>query len=306
MSSSRLITKRHLYIILAFIIILFIITFDYTRNKIPVEASKVVDSPSHDQSSSVSQTCLVAYDSKRLHNSLFHSSMVHVSKPTTLNHWIGNKTGFEIGGPSQQTWGSLGVYDQAAKVDVTNFAADTLWESGLKDGSTFMWNKQSKGIQYIRDAIDLKGIPNDHYDFVLASHVIEHIANPFKALLEWIRILRPGGLLMIIAPWKDVTFDHKRPIDRIEHLIDDYHKNVTEADLSHLEEILRLHDLVLDPPAGNIDSFRARSEKNLQNRGLHQHVYDHELLYQIYLCLNLNVKIQYTWGNCQLIIGQKK
>ncbi len=254
----------------------------------------------------LSQTCLFSYDVNRIYRSLFHSSMVQLTSPGTLNYWIKNKTGFEIGGPSVNTWAPLGVYDAAATVDTTNFAADTLWEKGLKDGSPFLWNNQPKGKQYLRDAVDLNGIPNDFYDFVLASHTIEHIANPFKALLEWIRILRSGGLLLIIAPWKDVTFDHKRNIDRLEHLIDDYHNQTTEADLSHLADILRLHDLERDRAAGDINAFKARSEKNFQMRGLHQHVYDQELLYYIYTCLNLNVKVQNTWSNSQLIIGQKK
>jgi SAM-dependent methyltransferase len=232
--------------------------------------------------------------------------MVHRAPPTNLNYWVQNKTGFEIGGPSENTFGSLGVYDIAAKVDVTNFAADTLWEKGLKDGSPFLWKNQSKGTQYIRDAVDLHGIPNELYDFVAASHVLEHIANPFKALLEWLRILRSGGLLILITPFKGATFDHKRDIVRIEHLINDYHNQTSEADLSHLDEILRLHDLGLDPPAGDPHSFKARSEKNFQNRALHQHVYDQELLYYIFQCLNLDVKIQITSGNNDIIIGQKK
>jgi SAM-dependent methyltransferase len=231
--------------------------------------------------------------------------MVHRAPPTNLNYWVQNKTGFEIGGPSENTFGSLGVYDVAAKVDVTNFAADTLWEKGLKDGSPFLWKNQSKGTQYIRDAVDLHGIPNELYDFVAASHVLEHIANPFKALLEWLRILRSGGLLILITPLKAVTFDHKRDIVRIEHLINDYHNQTSEADLSHLDEILRLHDIGSDTAAVDLRTFKARSEKNFQNRALHQHVYDQELLYYIFKCLNLDVKIQITWSSSDLIIGQK-
>jgi SAM-dependent methyltransferase len=232
--------------------------------------------------------------------------MVHFNAPATLSHWVQNKTGFEIGAPSIITWGSLGVYDAAATIDTTNFAGNTMWESGLKDGSPFLWKDQIKGKQYIRDAVNLHIIPNEFYDFVLASHVLEHIANPFKALLEWLRILRSGGLLLIITPSKNATFDHKRDTVLLEHLINDYHNQTTEADLSHLDEILRLHDLKMDLPAGNLQSFKVRSEKNFQNRGLHQHVYDQELLYYMFICLNMDVKIQNTWSNNDLIIGQKK
>jgi SAM-dependent methyltransferase len=232
--------------------------------------------------------------------------MVHRAPPKELNYWVENKTGFELGGPSMNTFGPLGVYDVAAKVDVTNFAADTLWEKGLKDGSPFLWKNQSKGTQYIRDAVDLHDISDELYDFVAASHVLEHIANPFKALLEWLRILKPGGALLVITPLKTATFDHKRDVALIEHLIDDYHNQTTEADLSHLDEIVRLHDFDRDPPARHGEFLRERSQKNFENRGLHQHVYDQELLYYIFKCLNLDVKIQITCGNNDIIIGQKK
>ena len=299
------IDKRTLFIIVIIIIGMIILMLNHTTNDIPISKTNLSQSLVPHRPLKIPQTCLSSYDHKRLHKSHFHTSMVHFAVPS-VEHWVRNKTAFEIGGPSLYTWGGIGFYEQADTVDVTNFASETLWESGLKDGSPFLWNNKPKGIQYVRDAVDLKGIPNDHYDLVLSSHVIEHIANPFKALLEWIRILKSGGLLMTIAPWREETFDHKRNIDRIEHLINDYNNRTTEADLSHLEEIVPLHDFSRDLPAQNAEFFRERSKKNLENRGLHQHVYDQALLYYIYLCLDLEIKTQYSWGNSHLIIGQKK
>lgn len=37
-------------------------------------------------------------------------------------------------------------------------------------------------------------------DEILASHVLEHLENPFKILAEWHRILKPGGRLELIVP----------------------------------------------------------------------------------------------------------
>ena len=232
--------------------------------------------------------------------------MVHFAVPSTLSHWVRNKTGFEIGAPSHTTWGHLGVYESSGTMDATNFATTTLWESGFKEGAPFIWKNLVKGKHFIRDAVDLQGIRNAQYDFVCASDVLEHIANPFKALLEWIRILRAAGLLLIIVPFKNVTFDHKRDIVRLEHLMEDYRKHTKEDDKTHLAEILRLHDLGRDYAAGTFEAFKARSEKNLEHRGLHQHVYDQELLYHIFTCLNLEIKTQYTWDYHNLIIGQKR
>lgn len=253
-----------------------------------------------------SYTCLNSDNANMLRDVYFHSTMVHEQKPETLDHWVRNKTGFEIGGPSREHWGRLGVYDTANRIDITNFASSTLWENKLVHNSSFIWNGKPKGIQYIRDAIDLHDIPDNFYDFVLASHVLEHIANPFKALLEWLRILRSKGLLLIIVPLKEITFDHNRAIIQIEHLIADYHNHTAESDLSHLSEILQLHDLKMDPPAGDLNFFKNRSVNNFLNRGLHQHVYDQQLMYHIFICLNIEVKIQYTWHGDQLIIGQKR
>ena len=305
MNFAYFINKRYKFVTVVFVIILFLMIFgsiwDNTPHQTISPFNRLVIIPSLS-----SRTCLDTYDTKQRHRSDFRSARVNYTFPFTLDYWVRSKTGFEVGGPSELTWGALGVYNLATKMDIGNYATNTLWESGIKDGAVFMWKNQPKGVKYIRDATNLVGIPTDSYDFVLASDVIEHIANPFKALVEWVRIVKPGGYLLIIAPFSNVTFDHKRSITRIEHLIEDYRNQTSEADLSHLDEVLRLHDLKKDYAAGDFNSFKIRSENNLVHRALHQHVFDHELLYHIYTCLCLDVEMQYTWNYHQLIIGRKK
>lgn len=54
--------------------------------------------------------------------------------------------------------------------------------------------------------IDLYGtaesIPvEDHtYDYIISSHVIEHVPNPIKAFLEWDRVLKDKGIIYMIFP----------------------------------------------------------------------------------------------------------
>ena len=72
------------------------------------------------------------------------------------------------------------------------------------------------------------------------SHCIEHIANPLKAISEWKRILKDNGLILLIVPHKDKTFDHNRPITSLSHLIEDMKTDVQEDDSTHLPEILEL------------------------------------------------------------------
>jgi len=73
--------------------------------------------------------------------------------------------------------------------------------------------------QYICDATDLGMIPDESYDFLLSCNSLEHMANPLKAMGEWLRILKHGAYLLIIVPDKRYTFDHLRPITSFEHLL---------------------------------------------------------------------------------------
>lgn len=41
---------------------------------------------------------------------------------------------------------------------------------------------------------------DDSFDRVIATHVLEHIPEPHLALAEWVRVLKPGGVLSLILP----------------------------------------------------------------------------------------------------------
>jgi SAM-dependent methyltransferase len=62
-------------------------------------------------------------------------------------------------------------------------------------------------------------VPDQSQDFVISSHVIEHFFDPIKALLEWNRVIRPGGYIFVIAPHKERTFDKNRPRTPLVELI---------------------------------------------------------------------------------------
>jgi ubiquinone/menaquinone biosynthesis C-methylase UbiE len=65
-------------------------------------------------------------------------------------------------------------------------------------------------------------VPDASQDFVVSSHVLEHFTDPVGALLEWNRVVRPGGTVFMIVPHKDRTFDKDRPRTALEHLIRDH------------------------------------------------------------------------------------
>ena len=202
-----------------------------------------------------------------------------------LSSITSNKLGVEIGGPSMS--GNI-IYQTAQSIDNVIFSKNTIWSSHT-DEYNYYNNKKGKVI--INDAVNISLVENEHYDFVFSSHSLEHIANPLKAINEWLRIIKNDGYIIIIVPEKSQCFDHKRNYSMFSTLLTQYEKNVGEEDLSTLPEILLNHDLSMDPPAGDLGAFTKRSLDNFNNRCLHHYVYDDELLMKI--CNYFNCEFVY-------------
>jgi SAM-dependent methyltransferase len=200
----------------------------------------------------------------------------------------------------------LPVYNKIKSLDGVNFSSSTIWEGALAEGWNYNFEEGKKGYQFICDAVSLKCIESDKYDFVLSCNNLEHIANPIKALTEWLRIIKAGGIILLVLPDKNSNFDHRRNITRFEHLMEDFERDVSEEDLTHLDEIMHLHDLSMDPPAGNLINFRNRSINNFQNRCLHHHVFDLDLIQNIFSFLNIELLLYDNTRTDFIIAGRKR
>jgi len=168
----------------------------------------------------------------------------------------------------------LPIYDRVASLDNCNFSTTTIWGSH-QEVYQFSPSK-APGKIIIADGSDISSVASSSYDFVLSSHNLEHFANPVKALKEWKRVTRPKGTLVLVLPHYERTFDHRRTPTTVDHMFEDYARDVGEDDTTHIDEVLQLHDLDLD---GNLkkhtfEELQARSINNLSNRCLHHHVFD--------------------------------
>src|SRR5262249_37970817 len=184
-----------------------------------------------------------------------------------------------IGGPTEifGEAGFLPVYELVERVDNCLFSARTIWAGQVEEDGHFEHPALAQpGRQFICEATDLKPIHSSSYDCILASHCLEHVASPLRALEEWRRVLKTDGLLLLILPHKDGTFDWRRPSTLLSHMIEDYQNHIGEDDLTHLPEILALHDLDKDRAAGSFENFRRRCLENYYNRAMHHHVFDGE------------------------------
>lgn len=95
-------------------------------------------------------------------------------------------------------------------------------------------------------------------DYVVASHVIEHIANPIAAFAEWYRVLRPGGLIYMVVPDRRYTFDRPRPLTPLDHFFDDYSRNTTAGDATHIDDFAFGVDWAQFDPATSADQAPAK------------------------------------------------
>lgn len=50
----------------------------------------------------------------------------------------------------------------------------------------------------------LEGVEDETYDFVYSSHTLEHMADPAEALVNWWRVFKVGGFLLLYIPHRDL------------------------------------------------------------------------------------------------------
>ncbi|MGH7995010.1 MAG: methyltransferase domain-containing protein [Opitutaceae bacterium] len=113
-------------------------------------------------------------------------------------------------------------------------------------------------------------IPDASADFVIACHVLEHLANPIGAIAEMFRVLKRDGCLVVAVPDKRFTFDKPREITSFEHLWLDYLNKAQSSDDDHysdfLSAIMPLHQMPKSEWPEHIQRARRRNE--------HAHVWD--------------------------------
>jgi SAM-dependent methyltransferase len=71
-------------------------------------------------------------------------------------------------------------------------------------------------------------VPDRSEDFVISSHVVEHMPNLVRAFLEWDRIVRDGGYVYMIVPLKGaLPQDAGRELTSLDHFIECHRQGFT-------------------------------------------------------------------------------
>ncbi len=133
------------------------------------------------------------------------------------HHYLDGLVGLEIGGSAHNPF-SLNTLN----VDYTDDYSTIYKQAEITVCGTYM------KVDIVAPGDDLP-FKDNTVDFVVSSHVIEHFYDPIKAVKEWLRVVKPGGYVFIIAPHKERTFDRDRPRTPLSELIERHQNPIDPA-----------------------------------------------------------------------------
>jgi SAM-dependent methyltransferase len=123
---------------------------------------------------------------------------------------------------------------------------------------------------YLENGFELASFPQSSQDFIIGNHVLEHAGNPIQVLLNWGRLLRPEGVLMVTVPVMDRCFDKGRQLTTLEHFVEDHRllqkgeiAKFKERNLHHFAEIIQISEPNIRSKGGRVPEV---SEAYLRER----------------------------------------
>ncbi len=141
--------------------------------------------------------------------------------------------------------------------------------TNLEAGATF----PKPDIVANLDVDRLSALADVSQDFVIASHLLEHLADPLTQIGEIHRVLKPGAVVLVLLPDRRHTFDRKRDATPLAHLVADHRDRATVVSDEHIEDYLRKTD-VWDP-TWTPEQEREQFELNRQ-RSIHVHCWSED------------------------------
>jgi predicted SAM-dependent methyltransferase len=75
-------------------------------------------------------------------------------------------------------------------------------------------------VDYFTSADKLLFSGDNEYDYIVSSHVIEHLQDLIGTFIEWKRVLKPDGIIFIIFPKRDaLPEDVGRPLSHVGEMV---------------------------------------------------------------------------------------
>jgi SAM-dependent methyltransferase len=134
--------------------------------------------------------------------------------------YLDNLYGIEIGGASHNPFN----LPHCLNVDYT--AESTVFSKG----SEILCNRVMK-VDIVANGDDLP-FKDGTLDYVISSHVIEHFFDPVRTIKEWLRVVKKGGYVLIIAPTKDNLESEHRPCTTLKEIIARHEGKMTKEEVN--------------------------------------------------------------------------
>ena len=132
-------------------------------------------------------------------------------------------------------------------------------------------------------------IQDNFYDFLIASHQLEHCYDPLVAIENHLRVIKKNGLCIYLLP------DHKNPIDCNRQISDithlHFHEDFEEDRIDHYFEYLTVVDHL-----GEEEAHKVAREKLERNDDIHFHVFDWKLIMNVFLSFHEKAKIEFYYN----------
>src|SRR4051794_21356853 len=145
---------------------------------------------------------------------------LHNTRDSALAHrWLDGLKGVEIGGAAHNAFhlDTLNV-DRSRDMD-TVYKREELECAGV-----------AMAVDVVAEGDDLP-FPADAFDFVLASHVLEHLPDPIRALHEWRPAARRSAF--VVLPHRARTSGRARAVTPVDELLRRHAEGLRSAEDRH-------------------------------------------------------------------------
>lgn len=146
--------------------------------------------------------------------------MIKFPESPIAHKYLDGLKGLEIGGAEHNSFGL-----DTLNVDYTD-DMETIFKK-----AEFNFCGKKMPVDIVAQGDDLP-VEDESYDFVISSHVIEHFFDPVKAIKEWMRVIKKGGYILIIAPTHYSLPGETRPCTTLKEIIDRHEGKIKKEDVN--------------------------------------------------------------------------
>lgn len=126
-------------------------------------------------------------------------------------------------------------------------------------------------VDVIDDGEALATVAAGSQDFIVANHFLEHCEDPIGTIETHLGKLSPGGVLFYAVPDKRYTFDFRRPVTPLEHMLADHDEGPARSRRRHYDEWAELVAFEEGEPE---DERQARARRlEAEGYSIHMHVW---------------------------------